>query len=350
MDIVKGQSAGADGNRLQTQRIGTGQERVAEERKGINAPLAGVQQELISAHFLLLRRILVKSARTAFNGLKPENRMEQRVAFTLYRMEEARVSELAYMLGNDVAQVSRALGALRKDGLAQRDRQRDPYTLTPQGVAVGQELDVVAQRREEELLRGMSAVEIFELAGLMIKLQGRAAQILADEMALSKSEEPGEEGVGTALMEAPNRVQAAIINIANIITRSATASFKRQTGVSNFEWRLLVNVASRPSISFMGLVDHVDADKAQVSRTLDSLASAGLVNRIKDPASGQVKIELTEEGQRVYGVMRADALRRNIIFTGWLKPAQRNRLQAYLNLLIRNAMAMDGVEDQARPE
>ncbi|HZF46366.1 MAG TPA: MarR family transcriptional regulator [Sphingomonadaceae bacterium] len=321
---------------------------MAEERNGINAPLAGVQQELISAHFLLLRRILVKSARTAFSGLQPENRMEQRVAFTLYRMEEARVSELAYMLGNDVAQVSRALASLRKDGLAQRERQRDPYTLTPKGVVLGQELDAVAKRREEELLRGMSAVEIFELAGLMIKLQGRAAQILADEMALAKSEEPGgEDGAGAALMETPNRVQAAIINIANIITRSATASFKRQTGVSNFEWRVLVNAASRPSISFMGLVEHVDADKAQVSRTLDSLASAGLVNRVKDGTSGQVKIVLTEEGQRVYGVMRDDALRRNVIFAGWLKPAQRGRLRGYLDLLIRNALEMEGVEDRA---
>ncbi|MCB5426482.1 MarR family transcriptional regulator [Altererythrobacter sp. CC-YST694] len=322
---------------------------MAEERNGINAPLAGVQQELISAHFLLLRRILVKSARAAFSGLQPENRMEQRVVFTLYRMEEARVSELASMLGNDVAQVSRALASLRKDGLAQRERQRDPYTLTPKGVVLGQELDAVAKRREEELLRGLSPVEIFELAGLMIKLQSRAAQILADEMALAKSEEPGEEGPGT-LTDTPNRVQAAIINIANIITRSATASFKRQTGVSNFEWRVLVNAASRPSISFMGLVEHVDADKAQVSRTLDSLASAGLVNRVKDATSGQVKIELTEEGQRVYGVMRDDALRRNVIFAGWLKPAQRGRLQGYLDLLIRNTLEMEGVEDRAPPE
>ena len=116
------------------------------------------------------------------------------------------------------------------------------------------------------------------------------------------------------------------------------------------EWRVLVNAASRPSIAFMGLVEHVDADKAQVSRTLDSLASAGLVNRVKDGTSGQVKIELTEEGQRVYGVMRDDALRRNVIFAGWLKPAQRGRLRTYLDLLIRNALEMEGGEDRAPPE
>ncbi len=316
---------------------------MAEERNGIDAPLAGVQQELISAHFLLLRRVLLKSARTDFQGFMPENQMERRVIFTLFRMEDSRVSELAYSLGNDVAQVSRALAALRTAGLVYRERQRDPYTLTAQGRKFGQELDAVAERREQDLIRGLLPVEAFELGGMLMSLQHRASQILADELLQAKLDDPAEDGMVPAYPDPPNRVQAAVFNIANTISRSATAAFKRLAGVSNFEWRVLVNVASRPSITFMGIVDHVDADKAQVSRTLDSLVGAGLICRVKDAASGQVRIELTGKGQECYGMMRDDALRRHTVLTAGLKNAQRGRLQGYLDLLIANALAMAGM-------
>ncbi|KPL68351.1 hypothetical protein SZ64_09600 [Erythrobacter sp. SG61-1L] len=320
---------------------------MAEKLNGNDAPLAGVQQELISAHFLLLRRVLLKSARTDFQGFMPQNQMERRVIFTLFRMEESRVSELAYSMGNDVAQISRALASLRNVGMVHRERQRDPYTLTAKGLKFGQELDAVAEKREQRLIRGLQPVEAFELGGMLMSLQNRASQILAEELLQAKTEDAGEEGITVpAYPDPPNRVQAAVFNIANTISRSATAAFKRLAGVSNFEWRVLVNVASRPSITFMGIVDHVDADKAQVSRTLDALVGVGLICRAKDAASGQVLIELTEKGQAYYALMRDDALKRHTILTAGLKNAQRGRLQGYLNLLIGNALEMAGMSGE----
>lgn len=314
---------------------------MVDERYSVDAPLAGIQQELFSSHFLLLRRILAKSASHDFAGYEPRNQMERRVVLTLFRMEESRVTELAFALGSDVSQVSRAFAALRKAGLVERDRQRDPYLLTARGLAMAEILDAVALRREQELTEGLTPGEMFEMAGLMMSLHIHASQLLAEELAQVRSPDQAAEGSGPVIPRCPNLVQSMIINIANTILRDATAAFKRMTGVSSFEWRILVNVASRPSITFTGLVDHIDADKAQVSRTVDDLVTAKLLRRVKHKSDGQVRIDLTEQGLEAYRIMQDHALSRNGRLSAGLKKGQLVRLKSYLELLIGNAIKMN---------
>jgi DNA-binding MarR family transcriptional regulator len=255
------------------------------------------------------------------------------------------VSELAGILGNDVAQVSRALGSLRMAGLAEREKQRDPYALTPAGARLGALLDEVAVRREEELGRGFHAQEMFELAGLLSNLLTRATAILAEEIGQAREGDVGEERpdpitVTATVPEIHSRAQSAILNIAMIIARSATLSFKRLAGLSQYEWRLLANAASRPGISFMELVAMVDSDKAQVSRALDAMVTDGLLGRTGGRGRQTVRFELTEEGYRRHDIMGADARRRNALIVEDLKPGQRRRLQVYVERLIANAAEM----------
>lgn len=315
---------------------------MAGDRYSVDARLAGIQQELLSSHFLLLRRILMKSASQDFAGYEPSNQMERRVVLTLFRMEESRVSELAFSLGSDVSQVSRAFAALRKAGLVERDRQRDPYVLTDRGLAMAETLDTVALRREQELTKCLTPGEMFEMAGMMMSLHIHASQLLAEELARICSPEPAAEASVSVIPRCPNLVQSMIINIANTILRDATVAFKRMTGVSSFEWRVLVNVASRPSITFTELVDCIDADKAQVSRTVDDLVNVKLLRRVKHATDGQARIDLTEQGQEAYRIMQDHALGRNAKLSAGLKKGQLARLKSYLELLIRNATNMNG--------
>lgn|GEM_PF-1672435 len=303
-------------------------------------PLAGVQRELLGAHFLLLGRLLRKSARVDFVGVEPENVMERRILLTLFRLEEVRVSELANMLGNDVSQVSRALRAGRAGGMVERERQRDPYRLTDKGRAIGERIEQVAMRREAALTRGLGPSDMFELAGLLGNLMEKAAAILAAESA--KARDGGDaEDLGTPVFpEIPSRVQPTVINLATTILRGATLSFKRLTGISNYEWRILANIAYRPSIPFMELVNHVDSDKAQVSRALDAMVGAQLLSRNKAGRNQPVRFDMTGKGRRIHEIMQEDALRRNVLLVEGLRPVQRRRLQSYLDLLIANATAM----------
>jgi len=305
--------------------------------------LAGLQRELLGAHFLLLNRLLRRSARADYAGFEPQNLVERRLVLTLFRIEEGRVSELASLLGNDVAQISRALAGMRAGRLARRERQRDPYTLTPEGARLGALLDAVALRREEEFGRGFHSQEMFELAGLLSSLLTRATTVLAEEIALSRDGYLGDERPDQSTPTVPeihSRLQSAILNLATIIARSATLAFKRLAGLSQYEWRLLANIASRPSISFMELVAMLDSDKAQVSRALDGMVVGGVLDRSGGQGRQAVRFVLTEQGHRLHDIMRADAMRRNAVIQEDLKPGQRRRLQAYVERLLTNAAAM----------
>ncbi len=307
------------------------------DREDPSAPLAGVQRELVNAHLLLLSRLLRRSAQVDYAGFEPSNLMERRIVFTLFRTEGGRVSELTALLGNDIAQVSRALSTLKARGLADRRRQRDPYVLTPVGVELGRLMDGVAVRREQELSAGLAPLEMFELAGMLDNLMGKAVAILAEELAGSRDED---EADGPPRTEIPSRIQPAIAALATTIMRSATIAFKRQTGLSQYEWRILANLAYRPAIPFKDLVIHIDSDKAQVSRALNPLIDARLLRRDKPGGVGPAILEMTAQGWEVHDVMQRDALRRNIIMIEDFTAAQRGRLQSYLELLIANATAM----------
>jgi DNA-binding MarR family transcriptional regulator len=308
------------------------------------APLAGVQRQLLGAHCLLLARLLRRSGRHDYAGYPPDNPLERRIVLTLFRIDEGRVSELASHLGHDVAQVSRAFTAMRRAGLVTRGRQREPYRLTPRGQELGEALDAVALRRDLNLTAGLDPQQMFELAGLLGNLLHRASLLLLDELAALREGADEAEQVtllaGATPVEIHSRAQPLIVNLAASIGRSATAAFKRLTGVSSYEWRVLANIAERPALRFTDLVIHIDSDKAQVSRTLDALTTSGLVERARAAPGEPVRLQLTERGNSLHDIMRADALRRNALLVADLSAAQRQRLQAYLDLLITNAAEM----------
>jgi len=310
------------------------------------APLAGVQRQLLGAHFLLLARLLRRSGRSDYEGLAPDSQLERRIVLTLFRIEEGRVSELAFHMGHDVAQVSRAFTAMRRTGLVDRGRQREPYRLTARGQELGRALDAVALRRDLRLTAGLGPQQMFELAGLLGSLLHRAGLLLVEELASAREEaEPGTYPVGAPPVEIHSRVQPLIVNLAASIGRSATAAFKRLTGVSSYEWRVLANVAERPGLRFTDLVVHIDSDKAQVSRTLEALTSNGLVERCRAAPGEPVRLQLTGHGHALHDVIRTDSLRRNALLLADLSAPQRERLQAYLDLLIANAMEMSAELD-----
>ncbi len=303
--------------------------------------LVGVQRELLGAHFLLLAGLLRKSARVDYAHLAPQDLMERRIVLTLFRLEEARVSHLAAVLGNDIGQVSRALGSLRKAVLVSRDRQRDPYRLTARGQELAKSMQDVALRRERDLTWGFEPLELFELGGLLANLLQRASSLLAEESSRAEREEhAGDQAAEGGPAEIHSRVHPAVVSVATTIGRSASLAFKRLAGLSSYEWRILANIAYRPCVSFTELVGHIYSDKAQVSRALDGMVQRELVSRSGAQPGERVGFSLTAEGQRLHDVMETDSLRRNAILVADMKPAQRDRLQTYLERLIRNANAM----------
>lgn len=299
--------------------------------------LIGVQQHLVSAHLLVLTRFLRRSANADYTGLEPENWIERRIILTLVRLGPAGVTELANSLGNDIAQVSRALSSLHNRGLLHRANRRAPYDLAPDGRALADVLDRLALDRDLALTAGFGPLEKFELGGMMASLCARAMDILADEAASAKMDEVMADLPRRTGLEVHNRVIPAIFGLSNYIARGATLAIKRLTGLSQYEWRVLAFIASRPGISFMELVATTDSDKAQLSRALDPLVLAGLLVRTPTGRGKQACYDVSERGQAVHAVMQSDALRRNALLLADFNGPQQTRLTGFLTRLIATA-------------
>lgn len=314
-----------------------------------NQALAGSQRELVGANVMLLSRLLRRSARSDFATFEPHSQMERRIVLMLWRIRQGRVSEMASLLGNDIAQVSRASRAMTERGLLQRDGPRAPFQLTAEGAELGRTMDVVALSREEELCRGFAPYEMFELAGIFSHLQqGAKNQLALEEERTGASMAPLEgPPVRSGAVDFSSRVHPAIIQLATTIMRTANIAYKRDTGLSSHEWRVLANVAGRPGIAFSELVNHIGSDKGQVHRSLDSLCLSGYLNRSRAGPGQPVRFALTPEGSAVHDVMLANARERTQHMLSTLDEGQRQRLEGFFARLISNATAMCERADSA---
>jgi DNA-binding MarR family transcriptional regulator len=100
--------------------------------------------------------------------------------------------------------------------------------------------------------------------------------------------------------------------VANLLSRGAELRYRREFGVSLWEWRsiALLGSAAKPH-SLNELTRAAGIDKSQMSRVISGLAERGLVLREADAADGRgVRLALSKNGRKLYqGLIRAAAQR-----------------------------------------
>ncbi len=100
--------------------------------------------------------------------------------------------------------------------------------------------------------------------------------------------------------------------VANLLSRGAELRYRREFGVSLWEWRslALLGGAGEP-LSLGELARSAGIDKGQMSRVVSGLARRRLVLRATDPGDGRgVRLTLTRSGKKLYeGLIRAAAER-----------------------------------------
>lgn len=130
--------------------------------------------------------------------------------------------------------------------------------------------------------------------------------------------------------------------VANLLSRGAELRYRREFGVSLWEWRsiALLGAAAAP-LSLNELARSAGIDKSQMSRVVSGLSGRGLVLREADVADGRgVRLALSRAGRKLYdGLIRA-AAERNHAFLGCLSASERKSLDAALAKLAGRARAM----------
>lgn len=100
--------------------------------------------------------------------------------------------------------------------------------------------------------------------------------------------------------------------VANLLSRGAELRYRREFGVSLWEWRTLALLGgAREPLSPGELARAAGIDKGQMSRVVSGLAKRRLVSRAADPGDGRgVRLTLTPSGRKLYqGLIRAAAER-----------------------------------------
>ncbi len=130
--------------------------------------------------------------------------------------------------------------------------------------------------------------------------------------------------------------------VANLLSRGAELRYRREFGVSLWEWRTiaLLGAADEP-LSLGHLAHAAGIDKSQMSRVVSGLAKRRLVLRAAHPGDGRgVRLALSRNGTKVYrGLIRA-AAERDAALRNCLSQNEKSIFEKVLTKLAGTARAL----------
>ena len=127
--------------------------------------------------------------------------------------------------------------------------------------------------------------------------------------------------------------------VANLLSRGAELRYRREFGVSLWEWRTIALLGAADEALSLGHLAHAAGiDKSQMSRVVSGLAARRLVLRAIDANDARgVQLTLTRAGLKLYdGLIRA-AADRNDAFLDCLSAKERAAFDAALAKLSARA-------------
>jgi DNA-binding MarR family transcriptional regulator len=127
--------------------------------------------------------------------------------------------------------------------------------------------------------------------------------------------------------------------VANLLSRGAELRYRRQFGVSLWEWRTLALLgAAADPLSLNHLAHAAGIHKSQMSRVVSGLAKRRLLRRAADPVDGRgVHIALSPSGRKIYDGLIEAAAERDAAFRGCLSAREKQVLEQVLGKLAGQA-------------
>lgn len=137
--------------------------------------------------------------------------------------------------------------------------------------------------------------------------------------------------------------------VANLLSRGAEMRYRREFGVSLWEWRTvaLLGGASEPQ-SLNELARAAGMDKGQMSRVVSGLTAKKMISREADANDARgIRLSLTPSGRKLYRKLIGAAAERNSAFLGCLNAQERACLEKAMTKLAREARGFIQKEKQA---
>jgi DNA-binding MarR family transcriptional regulator len=318
-----------------------------------------VRRRLLTARLITLLKVLGGSAALAFRRETGLSGSDWYLIAQIGQHGPLAFTEIAIRLHQDKGQASRAVKRLTKARLLSRDHLRAPIALTAAGKTACARIRRLAKSRNTALLRELDSDERELLPRVLSKLQGNARGLLARAQALeggsgAPTRPAGANGAqarkaGRALPARDGLIAPELITLQSLLHRSATLTFKREVGLSDFDWRVMSQVGEHAPLTLIQLMPMLNRDKSQVSRAVASLEAQGLITRTRVGNGRHILISTTGRGRAVHDQLAQLALQRNASLLSGLSAQEQQSLTVMLDKLTSSATAMLELE-QARPE
>lgn len=320
-----------------------------------------MRRRLVTARLLTMLRYARISGDLSYGRQLDLAQLHRRIVNFLGNYEGLSSAELVQLTGTDKAQVSRGVKALAEDGLVTRTGLRSKIRLSDAGEAAFGKIMAVARERDQAVSRGLSRAELDQFAAITAHLTQRAALLLSIERQLSQEKAPGDDEaetpeekfygvasqIGKRKRPLSQMILPAALSLVAYVQRSATVSYKRETGVSQFEWQILSQIAEHQPITLAELIILTARDKSHIGRTLKRLVQAGLVSQRRVPGRRETVLTPTAQGNKVYDIMCEIAVRRDDFLFAEAPPGTKDIYVAIIEKLTANAEAMVS-EERAR--
>jgi DNA-binding MarR family transcriptional regulator len=136
--------------------------------------------------------------------------------------------------------------------------------------------------------------------------------------------------------------------VANLLSRGAELRYRRQFGVSLWEWRTVAHLgAAREPLSLNELARFAGIHKSQMSRVVTGLTERKLVLRAADEDDARgVRLTLSKAGRKLYQDLIGAASERDEVFRRCLTKEEAEAFDKVLGKLTGQARALIESEKQ----
>ena len=275
--------------------------------------------------------------------------LDRRILLLLQGVGPLVPADISGAVGADKAQVSRSVKRLLELKMIERVQIRAPVELTRKGLALSERLTRLADLRNRELTFDIGDAELAHFFSVIETLLDRAVQLYERERSLSQSGDKApaahfpldvaeEARTGEPIVLDRSRIIPPLMTLSSYFSRSGSLTFKRLTGLSNFEARVLNEVSMDPPIEWNRLVARLDRDHSQAGRTIRALIDRGLVVRDGRPRRRHGRFSPSEEGRGLYDIIQEASRQRSAFLLAPLSQADRERFLATFDKIRRNAV------------
>lgn len=122
--------------------------------------------------------------------------------------------------------------------------------------------------------------------------------------------------------------------LADTMSQSLSRLYSDRYGIGVPEWRVLANLGQRGTMTATEIGGHAQMHKTKVSRAVSALAARGYVKRERNRADQrEALLQLTDEGQRIYGELVPSARAFNKALESMLSGDEKRLLRSMLDRL-----------------